>query len=76
MVASITEIWIPKVHNILTIEVRTVISMDKAIVGLMIAVVIYLLGDSGMLCLAKLGDLKCEEVAAAISLLSMPWMTS
>lgn len=50
--------------------------MDKAIVGLMIAVVIYLLGDSGMLYLAKLGDLKFEEVAAAISLLSMPWMTS
>ena len=50
--------------------------MNKAILAIMIAAVIFLLGDAGMQCLAKLDDLKFEEVAAAISLLSVPWMTS
>ena len=73
---TITEILTLQVQTIRTIEVKTVISMNKAILALLIAVVICLLGDPGMQYLAKLGSLKFEEIAAAISLLSMPWMTS
>ena len=72
----VTEILTLQVQAIKTIEVKTVISMNKAILALLIAVVICLLGDPGMQYLAKLGSLKFEEIAAAISLLSMPWMTS
>jgi hypothetical protein len=68
-VVAFTDILTPKDHHISTIEVETEISMNKAIMAIMIAVVIYLLGDPG-------GDPMLDEVATAISLLSMPWITS
>lgn len=76
MVVSITEIQTPRNHNIVTIEAKTVISMYKATFTSIIAVAIYLLVDPGMQYLAKLCDLKFEEIAAAITLLSIPWMSS
>ena len=65
-----------QVHTISTIGVKTVISMNKAIYAMVIAVVICLLGDFSMQIVASLGDLKLEQISTAICLLSMPWMTS
>jgi hypothetical protein len=47
--------------------------MNKVIIALM---VIYFLGDPGLQYLSWLGDLKLYIVAAAISLVSMPWIAS
>ena len=47
--------------------------MNKVIIALM---AIYFLGDPGLQYLAWLGDLKMYIVAAAIALVSMPWITS
>jgi len=46
-VVAFTDILTPKDHHISTIEVETEISMNKAIIAILIAVVIYLLGDPG-----------------------------
>jgi hypothetical protein len=46
--------------------------MNKVIIALMM---IYFLGDPGLQYLAWLGDLKIYIVAAAITLVSMPWIT-
>ena len=47
--------------------------MNKMIIALM---AIYFLGDPGLQYLAWLGDLKIYVVATAITLVSMPWITS
>ena len=47
--------------------------MNKIIIGLM---AIYLLGDPDLHYLAWLGDLKLYVVAAALALVSMPWIAS
>jgi hypothetical protein len=47
--------------------------MNKVIGALM---AIYFLGDPGLHYLSWLGDLKLYVVAAAISLVSMPWIAS
>ena len=47
--------------------------MNKAIVALL---ALYFLGDPDLQYLAWLGDLKVFLVAAAIALVSMPWITS
>jgi hypothetical protein len=47
--------------------------MNKVIITLM---VIYFLGDTDLQYLAWLGDLKVYVVAAALSLISMPWIAS
>ena len=47
--------------------------MNKVIIALM---AIYFLGDPGLQYLAWLGDLKMYIVAAAIALVSMPWIAS
>jgi hypothetical protein len=47
--------------------------MNKVIITLM---VIYFLGDPDLQYLAWLGDLKVYVVAAALSLISMPWIAS
>ena len=65
-----------QVHTISTIGVKTVISVNKAIYAMVIAVVIYLLGDLGMQIVASFGDLKLEQITTAVCLLSMSWMTS
>ena len=52
------------------------ISMNKAIYAMVIAVVICLLGVFSMQIVASPGDLKLEKITTAICLLSMPWMTS
>ena len=52
------------------------ISVNKAIYAMVIAVVIYLLGDLSMQIVASLGYLKLEQITTAACLLSMPWMTS
>ena len=52
------------------------ISVNKAIYAMVIAVVIYLLGDLGMQIVASFGDLKLEQITTAVCLLSMSWMTS
>jgi hypothetical protein len=49
--------------------------MNKAFIALMV-VAIYFLGDPGLQCLARVNDLKLDEITAAISLLSMPWTAS
>jgi hypothetical protein len=51
----------------------TEMRMNKLIIALM---VIYFLGDPGLQYLAWLGDLKLYVVAAAVSLVSMPWIAS
>jgi hypothetical protein len=48
-------------------------TMNKIILVLM---AIYFLGDPDLQYLAWLGDLKLYLVAAAIALVSMPWITS
>jgi hypothetical protein len=45
--------------------------MNKIIIALL---AIYFLGDPDLQCLAWLGDLKVYVVAAALSLVSMPWI--
>jgi hypothetical protein len=47
--------------------------LHKAIIALM---AIYFLGDPDLRYLAWLGDLKVYIVAAAIALVSMPWIAS
>jgi hypothetical protein len=47
--------------------------MNKIIIALM---AIYFLGDPNLQYLAWLGDLKIYIVAAALSLVSMPWIAS
>jgi hypothetical protein len=47
--------------------------MNKIIIALM---AIYFLGDPDLQYLAWLGDLKVYVVAAALSLVSMPWIAS
>jgi hypothetical protein len=47
--------------------------MNKIIIALM---AIYFLGDPDLQYLAWLGDLKVYLVAAAIALVSMPWIAS
>jgi len=47
--------------------------MNKVIIALM---VIYFLGDPSLQYLAWLGALKIYVVAAAITLVSMPWVAS
>jgi hypothetical protein len=47
--------------------------MNKIIIGLM---AIYFLGDPDLHYLAWLGDLKLYVVAAALALVSMPWIAS
>jgi hypothetical protein len=46
-------------------------TMNKIIIGLM---AIYFLGDPDLHYLSWLGDLKLYVVAAAIALVSMPWI--
>ena len=46
--------------------------MNKIILALM---VIYFIGDPHLQYLSWLGDLKIHVVAAALSLVSMPWIT-
>jgi hypothetical protein len=48
-------------------------TMNKIIIGLM---AIYFLGDPHLQYLAWLGDLKIYVVAAALSLVSTPWIAS
>jgi hypothetical protein len=48
-------------------------TMNKTIIGLM---AIYFLGDPDLQYLSWLGDLKIYAVAAALSLVSMPWIAS
>ena len=45
--------------------------MNKVIIALM---AIYFLGDPGLQYLSWLGDLKLYVVAAALALVSMPWI--
>jgi hypothetical protein len=45
--------------------------MNKIIIALM---AIYFLGDPGLQYLSWLGDLKIYVVAAALALVSMPWI--
>jgi hypothetical protein len=47
--------------------------MNKIIIGLM---AIYFIGDPNLQYLAWLGDLKIYIVAAALALVSMPWIAS
>jgi hypothetical protein len=47
--------------------------MNKVIIALM---AIYFIGDPGLQHLSWLGELKLYVVAAAIALVSMPWITS
>ena len=47
--------------------------MNKIIITLM---AIYFLGDPDLQYLSWLGDLKIYAVAVALSLVSMPWITS
>ena len=47
--------------------------MNKIIIGLM---AIYFLGDPDLQYLSWLGDLKLYVVAAALALVSMPWIAS
>jgi hypothetical protein len=47
--------------------------MNKIIIALM---AIYFLGDPHLQYLAWLGDVKIYVVAAALSLVSMPWIAS
>ena len=47
--------------------------MNKVIIALM---AIYFIGDPSLQYLAWLGDLKVYTVAAAIALVSMPWIAS
>jgi hypothetical protein len=47
--------------------------MNKIIISLM---AIYFLGDPDLQYLAWLGDMKLHIVAAAVALVSMPWITS
>jgi hypothetical protein len=47
--------------------------MHKVLIGLM---VIFFLGDPGMQTLAWLGDMKLYIVAAAIAMVSIPFVTS
>jgi hypothetical protein len=47
--------------------------MNKIIIGLM---AIYFLGDPQLQYLSWLGDMKIYVVAAALSLVSMPWIAS
>ena len=47
--------------------------MHKVLIGLM---VIFFLGDPGMQTLAWLGDMKLYIVAAAIAMVSMPFVIS
>jgi hypothetical protein len=49
------------------------VTMNKIIIALM---AIYFLGDPQLQYLAWLGDLKVYLVAAAIALVSMPWIAS
>jgi hypothetical protein len=53
-----------------TVKERT---MNKVMIALM---AIYFLGDPGLQYLAWLGELKLYLVAAAIALVSMPWIAS
>ena len=48
-------------------------NVNKIIVGLM---AIYFLGDPQLQYLSWLGDLKIYAVAAALALVSMPWIAS
>jgi hypothetical protein len=48
-------------------------TMNKIIIGLM---AIYFLGDHDLQYLSWLGDLKLYVVAAALALVSMPWIAS
>jgi len=48
-------------------------NMNKVMIALM---AIYFLGDPDLQYLAWLGDLKVYLVAAAIALVSMPWIAS
>jgi hypothetical protein len=48
-------------------------TMNKIIIALM---TIYFLGDPDLQYLAWLGDMKLYIVAAAIALVSMPWIAS
>jgi len=48
-------------------------TMDKIIIALM---AIYFIGDPHLQYLSWLGDLKIYVVAAALSLVSMPWIAS
>jgi hypothetical protein len=48
-------------------------TMNKVIIALM---AIYFLGDPGLQYLSWLGDLKLYVVAAALALVSMPWIAS
>ena len=47
--------------------------MNKVIIALM---AIYFIGDPGLQYLAWLGELKVYIVAAAIAMVSMPWIAS
>jgi hypothetical protein len=48
-------------------------TMNKIIIGLM---AIYFVGDPHLQYLSWLGDLKLYVVAAALALVSMPWIAS
>jgi hypothetical protein len=54
-------------------RIRQEATMNKIMIGLM---AIYFLGDPQLHYLAWLGDMKLYLVAAAIALVSMPWITS
>ncbi|MDH3830655.1 MAG: hypothetical protein OEV12_01665 [Gammaproteobacteria bacterium] len=54
-------------------QIVTEKDMHKLIIGLM---VIFFLGDPGLQTLAWLGEIKLYIVAAAIALVSIPFVTS
>jgi len=58
--------WVRKQHQLLKEA-----TMDKIITALM---AIYFLGDPDLQYLSWLGDMKLYIVAAAIALVSMPWI--
>jgi hypothetical protein len=58
--------WVRKQHQLLKEA-----TMDKIIIALM---AIYFLGDPDLQYLSWLGDMKLYIVAAAIALVSMPWI--
>ena len=54
-------------------QLVTEIDMNRILIALM---VIFFLGDPGMETIAWLGDMKSYIVAAAIALISMPFIVS
>jgi hypothetical protein len=67
--APVTETWNTPINGVSNEHLEA--TMNKIIIALM---AIYFLGDPDLQYLAWLGDLKLYIVAAAIALVSMPWI--